>query len=299
MRGKKKYDDFMKKIILSNVLTQKAMNKNSKKIARKIYYKYPSLRSLLLFIKRTFFFKPKFCGMAIKTEAENPWNDKYGHDIFLKSINEIKKSFKFSLDERGVDLHTIEISLWRYWLVSFATKFAIENAQTSEYNFVECGVADGFSAFISLKEISGNSKTEKFSMHLYDAWGAMNANELLKSEKSKVGKYDHLSINIVKYNLTQFKENIVYHPGYIPKSFNAQPESPKSIVYLSIDLNSAIPTQETLKKFFPALVKGGVIIFDDYGFSEYADTKKVVDKFFHNKPGILLKLPTGQAIFFR
>ena len=76
------------------------------------------------------------------------------------------------------------------------------------------------------------------------------------------------------------------------------PESPHSIVYLHIDLNSAKPTLAALNFFYPRLVKGGVILFDDYGWREYKDTKKVVDEFFSSKPGILLKLATGQAIYY-
>jgi len=32
---------------------------------------------------------------------------------------------------------------------------------------------------------------------------------------------------------------------------------------------------------------------------EYRDTKKIVDEFFSDKSGLLLKLPTSQAIYFR
>ena len=58
------------------------------------------------------------------------------------------------------------------------------------------------------------------------------------------------------------------------------------------------PTESALDFFYPRLVPGGVILFDDYGWDAYEDTKNAIENFFTNKPGILMKLPTGQAIYF-
>ena len=93
-------------------------------------------------------------------------------------------------------------------------------------------------------------------------------------------------------------KNIIFHQGYIPNLFNTLPKSPENIIYLHIDLNSAKPTISTLEYFLPRLVPGGVILFDDYGWSPYFDTKNAIDEFFYDKSGTLLKLPTGQAIYF-
>ena len=41
---------------------------------------------------------------------------------------------------------------------------------------------------------------------------------------------------------------------------------PESIIYLHIDLNSSELTLAALDFFFPKLVHGGIIIFDDYGW---------------------------------
>jgi len=55
---------------------------------------------------------------------------------------------------------------------------------------------------------------------------------------------------------------------------------------------------DALEFFHPRLEKGGVILFDDYGQEKYKDTKNVIDEFIYDKSGMLLKLPTGQAIYF-
>lgn len=272
------------------------MNQKFLKFITAIYYKFPVLRPYIIFIKETLFFRPTFSGGAIKTQATLPWDDKYQSHIFRKAKADIQKSFESYKDKHGVD---INISLWRNWIVSYSTRHAINFAENSEFNFVECGVGDGISAFFTLREISGQKNYHKFSMHLYDSWKVMRQEELLSTELSKIGKYDKLDIEITKRNLSEFQDHIIYHQDYIPESFNTLPKPPNSIVYLHIDLNSAKPTLATLKLFYPRLVKGGVILFDDYGWREYEDTKKVIDEFFSDKPGILLKFPTAQALYYR
>jgi len=277
----------------------KLNNKRIYKIFRQIYYKYPSMRSFIFNSEKSLLFKPTFIGGLLKTESEHPWDDNFQSNVFLESIKELK-NLESSLDERGVDSISIETSKWRYWIVSFAVRYVMEFTNTEENNFVECGVADGFSSYIAMKEIVENKKiNKKFSFHLYDSWKPMRKTELLSSEFSNEGKYEHLDEHIVKKNLKKFEQFVIYHPGYIPDIFNEPPEAPKSIIYLAIDLNSAKPTLETLKKFLPILVRGGLIIFDDYGVKEYEDTRKLIDEFLHDKSGVLLKLPTGQAIFFK
>ena len=60
-----------------------------------------------------------------------------------------------------------------------------------------------------------------------------------------------------------------------------------------------MPTRKTLEECVPKLLSGGVVVFDDYGWRGFDETKKVADEFFSKKDGILMPLPTGQAIFFK
>lgn len=270
------------------------------KIGKKIYWKYPKIRPYVAFIHRRIFIKPKFSGWGMNTEAEFPWNDEYSGNIFRKANEDLKKNFEFSKIPTGANKNNIDNALWRHWIVSYAVRHAIEFTECDKFNFVECGVGDGLTAFFALREISGNVKTkDKSNMYLYDSWSSMRKKGLLEDELDYVGRYSELDIDRTKKNLIEFKDVVVYHQGYIPESFNSNLNSPDFIVYLSIDLNSARATIDTLNFFFPRLLKGGTILFDDYGQIGYADTRKSIDKFFLDKPGILLKLPTSQAIYYR
>jgi hypothetical protein len=269
------------------------------KTFRPVYYKFPILRPIMAFFHRKFLTETKFSGFGMKTSHDLPWNDEYDWEVFRKASIDVKKNFEFSKDAAQIDQNNVDELKWRHWIVAYCVRHAIRLANTSEYNFAECGVGDGVSAFFSLREILGQKNfSKKFSMHLYDSWMAMKGEVLLESEMPHAGKYANLSVEKTKRNLAEFKDNVVYHQGYVPESFMTPPSSPNSIVYLHIDLNSAKPTIDTLEFFLPKLVRGGVILFDDYGWTGFVDTKLAVDAFFKDKPGVLMKLPTGQAIYY-
>jgi len=260
-----------------------------------ISQKYPSLKPFLEFIrKNTLGRKRRFSGWRMTTEHEPPWNDEYEGKIFQKAAKSVK-NFQFFHD---INAKNVDDLLWRHWVVSTAVRYAIKFAETREYNFVECGVGEGCSAFFALNEITGRltGKTN-YTMHLYDSWEGVKEEFLKESEKLNLLRYKRLKVETTQQNLAEFKDCTIYHQGFIPDSLKNSPKSPDSIVYLHIDLNSSKPTLDSLDFFFSRLVKGGVILFDDYGWESFLDTKKVVDKFLHDKPGILFKYPTGQALY--
>jgi len=275
------------------------MNKNIEQFAVRFYLSHPRLRKFMDFVRDTFFpIKPRFIGPGIKINHDPPWVDESKDSVFNQTSNDIKKFHFGSVQSTGVDVHRIDTLLWRHWIVSYSVKHAIEFAKTDEYNFVECGVADGFSAFYALREIKEkNLPTSK--MHLFDSWGPMREEDLLENEIESKDRYSELKLSATKNNLKEFEDLIIYYKGYIPEIFEESTQPPSSIVYLHIDLNSTNPTIACLDYFFPKLVEGGVILFDDYGWNNHKDTKHAVDNFFKDKPGILMQLPTAQAIYFR
>lgn len=283
------------------------MKKKIYSIFKKIYRKVPPIQPFMKYVHQKIFNiippPPKFSGWGMTSCHELPWIDKYDWDNFRQSAQDIKKQFEFrGGSDIGRSVDNIDTLLWRHWIVSFSARYAVKfnRSKGNKLNLVELGVADGITAFFTLREMENykkNTPNIKYTMHLYDSWGPIREKELLKTELSRVGKYSNLSLERTKRNLTEFEDNIFYHQGYIPESLNVLP-IPDSIIYMHIDLNSAIPTLAGLEFFYPRLIKGGVILFDDYGWSGYEETKETVDNFFANKPGILMKLPTGQAIYF-
>ena len=265
---------------------------------RNLNQNYPSLRPFIRLAKVLFYSKPKFSGWGMKTEHQLPWIDEYDGESFRKARDDIKKVFKFNKRIVEIDENNIDTLLWRHWIVTSAIRYSIKFSESKVSNFVECGVGEGFSAYFALKEIKEQQKINDFQMHLYDAWDSMLNGQLIENELSNPHTYDELNIDVTKNNLREFSNNLIFHPGYIPDSFNIDPKSPDSLSYLHIDLNAVNPTMDALNFFLPKLVKGGVILFDDYGWDGYLDTKMALDRYFKDRPGILFKLPTGQAIYF-
>lgn len=247
-----------------------------------------------VWISRKLDYGTSFEGWGMKTTRIVPWKAEIGNESFLHANQDIKEHFEFS-DDVGANLHTMDELMWRHWIVSYSVRHAIKFSN-GDFDFVECGVCDGVTAYFALREMQGLGGRAK--IHLYDAWAPMRGEELLEPEQFVIGQYSNISLQRVKKNLNEF-DNVVYHPGYIPNSLDSEPSSPDKICYIHIDLNSAMPTIAALEYFFPRIVRGGVILFDDYGSNNYKTTKEAVDKFFSDKRGILMPQPTGQAIYYR
>jgi O-methyltransferase len=122
---------------------------------------------------------------------------------------------------------------------------------------------------------------------------------LMESEKDFAGEYAYLDMKATQKNLSMFEpNNLFFNKGYIPSSFQAG-QNPNNLVWLHIDLNSALPTLHALNFFWGKLEMGGLILFDDYALPGYQDTQKAVEAWIKSKNGTLLHLPTGQAIFIK
>lgn len=270
------------------------------RVGRILYSKYPILRPYLTLVKKMFFSRPKFSGWGITTINEPPWFNIKKSENFNKSREDIKEIFQFG-KKQGINKNQINGLDWRHWIVNSATKYSIKFAKSKEKIFVECGVGWGMSAFFALRELVDSiDKQDSFFMHLYDSWSDMKEDDLLENELWHVNQYSSLNIESTKKHLSEFNDYLIYHHGYIPDSFlDESSKKIKIISYLHIDLNSAKPTKDTLEFFYPKLVSGGVILFDDYGWDAYKDSRNVIDEFLESKPGILIEFPTGQAIYFQ
>ena len=174
--------------------------------------------------------------------------------------------------------------------------FAGKNARPGTNNFVECGVCDGLTSFFALS--AGSRSGDDWGAFLYDAWEAMRGDLLLESEKVNQGAYSYLNFDVTRANLASFGRRVRFNKGNIPESF-AVSENPDAIVWMHIDLNSANPTIAALDYFWPRMASGGVILFDDYSWPGYEDTRNLILAWVEDKDGTLLPLPTGQALYLK
>lgn len=245
-----------------------------------------------------------FSGWGMTTSAATPWlngGDKVAAG-FLKThemlINKLRTG-EFTTSQFGNVYNKESIFselMWRHYIIYWSAYYAAKATNCSSKNLVECGVCDGMGVFFAINALYENKFD--FKCFLYDAWEGMRGDSLIGSEKSALGEYSYLKVGKTQENLIEFESNTVFNKGHIPDSFEKS-VNPDNLVWLHIDLNSSIATKYALEYFFEKISKGGVVLFDDYAWHGFSDTKKVVDEFFVDKPGMLLPLPTGQSVFFK
>lgn len=279
--------------------------KNTKHYLRKIIYTVPGAQDCWVALNKCLGrgTMPDFSGWGMTTHTFTPWHeggDEVARD-FLRSNQEIiarvmQGKFKLSqfnaVEDKRKLLHEL---MWRHYIVFWSARYAHAATNYSVKNLVECGVCDGLTAYFAMSALRGRNEFKAF---LYDAWEGMKSEYLLESEKGSVGNYSYLNIENTKNNLAKFQGDSIFIKGFIPEVFEMS-DNPTELVWLHIDLNSSIPTTSSLKMFFEKIPPGGVILFDDYAWHGYYGTKLCIDEFFSSKRGVLLPLPTGQAIYFK
>ena len=225
----------------------------------------------------------RFAGIILPREQASFSGDGFTTTHFLGFRTDEKFNTAFSKAIKNIpedgpkDLKQIE---WRAHIVTWAANQALRNE--IEGDFVECGVWYG----VLSKTICEYLNMENFGdrrFYLVDTFGETQGSHSYYKNDIYNDVKDRFSI----YPQIQIIRGLV--PECLPKITSSK------IAYLAIDMNSSEPELETLKYFYKKLVKGGIIYFDDYGWS-YPELRKVVDEFFSDKPETLLHFPSGNSI---
>lgn len=257
----------------------------------------------------------RHAGWGMSTNSALPWDrtsstDQTGiqfaeaNQLLLDKIKNsffVLSQFQFAGSGSYVDEPSklLDHLLWRHYLVYWSARFSAKFTSSSRCNLVEAGVCDGLTSNFAISAVESElGKDSHFEVFLYDAWGEMKTEFLTENEKFNAGDYAYLQIERTKKNLNDYRDRCNFIKGYIPAVFDENP-GPDELSWLHIDLNSSVPTLKTLEHFLPKLLSGGVVLFDDYGWKKYEETKAVADKFCSKFDGLLMPLPTGQAIFFK
>lgn len=247
-----------------------------------------------------------FKGWGMTTSTSVPWDVQSGYNQIGKKFLSARGKFidlvrghQFILSQFSGqnEVEVIESLDYRHYYVFWSAFFAAKKCGKDQCVFIEAGVCDGMSAFFAIQGFDSALESRKdFTMYLFDAWGPMIPQNLTKKEqKTTSGAYAYLNLAQTEENLSAYKENLFFCKGYIPEVLGKF-KDPRKISWMHIDLNASISTWETLEFFYPKLSSAGLIIFDDYGHK--SETRDVVDKFFSDKAGEILRLPTGQCLFF-
>jgi len=160
------------------------------------------------------------------------------------------------------------------------------NENNIDGDYVECGVFKGGS--IMNMALTQLNYAKKVHIYLYDTFEGMTpygdydvshagipAEKILKNpSKMCVCSLEQVKKNI---NLTNYPQDFLrYYKGDV--AFTLKQEIPEKISLLRLDTDWYESTKIELEILYPKLVKGGVLILDDYGYWQGA--RKATDDYF-------------------
>ena len=103
-------------------------------------------------------------------------------------------------------------------------------------------------------------------------------------------------IELLKAHFNEFK-NINFLQGLIPGCLEKL--KVEKIGFLHIDLNAAKPEIEGLSFLWDRLIKGGVLLLDDYAFPNRKDQHDAMNSFALKHSFEILSMPTGQGLVIK
>lgn len=167
-------------------------------------------------------------------------------------------------------------------------------------DLAECGVYTGGTAHLVASVLAAhtpNSVPTRF--HLFDTFSGMPDTAIPQRDYHTAGDFSDTSLEFVKKRLQDFASCCVFHPGLMPDTFvEVENVSKYSFVHVDVDIYPSVMV--CCEWFWPRLVSGGAMIFDDYGFYPYRHAARAaVDEFFSDKIELPIVLPTGQAVVIK
>lgn len=227
-----------------------------------------------------------------------------GYIFFKKSLikistyKELKEEINLpeqnSLDTEVLQISKkLKISKKNSWSIIQSIKYIKNNK--IEGDFVESGIFEGNSVILfGLLLEKYNLKKKIYAYDTFD--GMVKPSEFdqylnknikytpLDRYKKDGNKWMNASLEIVKTNILKYLneiDHIKFIKGDVRETLTIEKNLPEKISLLRLDTDFYESTKKELEVLYPKLVKGGILIVDDYGF--FSGSKKAVDEFLENK----------------
>lgn len=171
--------------------------------------------------------------------------------------------------------------------------WAMDNALNIDGDIVECGVWRGF-CFGFLTDYFDFQNVTK-TLWLYDTFAGIPPEYDTENHDSDAFRETNLYENVIA-RFAPFP-NVRVVRGLLPMSLEGN--SPDRISLLHMDLNSSKAEIETLEVLFDRVVAGGMIVFDDYGWTAYR-AQHIAEKAWMAERGYrILETPNGQGVLLK
>jgi O-methyltransferase len=164
--------------------------------------------------------------------------------------------------------------------------WSAESCLGIEGDYVECGSYQGYSMAVVLRYLAGLPGRRCFLYDLFDPSGGGGEGRRLPAHAPEL--FDRVRARFGAW------PNVLVTRGRVPDVLAEV--APRRIAFLHVDMNNAQAELGALDALFERVSPGGMIVFDDYGWSGYRDQKLAVDEFMRDRGHAVLELPTGQGL---
>ena len=178
-----------------------------------------------------------------------------------------------------------QAALWRRYILCCAAYHCVQ----LDGDFVECGTLFG-TAVKTVIDFFGREHFAK-DFWVYDTFD-VNPVDGHQFEGQGPGLYEKVKARFADYSQVRLVQ------GLLPGSLAGH--SPARIAYLHIDMNHAAAEVAVLDALFDRVVTGGIVILDDYEWSEAYRAQKIAHStWFEARQYRVFPLPTGQGLVLK
>jgi O-methyltransferase len=156
----------------------------------------------------------------------------------------------------------------------------------------EVGVYKGGTARLLARTFNTRAKKQ---LHLFDTFEGMPSTDA-PVDHHRQGDFADTSLESVQRQLRDCGE-VRFYKGFFPETAGPIENSRFCLVHVDADIYQSV--KDSCAFFYPRLEKGGVMVFDDYGFSSCPGARKAVDEFFSDKEECPFYLPSGQSFIMK
>lgn len=185
-------------------------------------------------------------------------------------------------------------SKYRLFATALACKHVVD--QCIEGDFVECGVWRGGNSILAASML--NLTESRRRIFLFDTFSGM-AEPSAEDCEERTGEHASIkyhqtkttdgsnwcfaSLNDVKTNFLQFgiqEASLRFIVGDVCSTLGDETNLPEKIAILRLDTDWYESTRKELECLYPRLVRGGILLIDDYG--HWKGARKAVEEYFES-----------------
>jgi O-methyltransferase len=165
-------------------------------------------------------------------------------------------------------------------------------ARNLDGDVAEVGVFTGGSAMLLARLLADTGK----DLFLFDTFeGLPESTDEAEDRAWKSGDLS-ASLDAVKRRLAPW-DTVHFAAGTFPDTAAVVGDRSFALVHVDVDIQQSV--HDCCEFFYPRVVPGGVIVFDDYGYRSCPGARAAVDEFFADRPEAPFYVPTGQALIWK